>query len=293
MRTLLLRLLFLLIASTLAPVWALASSRGIYLTQSTAENTPMVKSLIQQARASGVDTFVVDVGGRSSTYQNNIGLMRANGIHYVARVVVFPLGGSAAEVKSRAVWDKRWQQILYALNLGAHQIQLDYIRYTPKQPASAQNAVDVHQVIQYFRQKMANVGASAKLQTDIFGIVAMRPGLAIGQDARLFAHTVDALCPMVYPSHYDPQPTPSQQPYKTVYSSIAALKKQLVGHPNTKVYAYIELSNYRYPMTPAQRVTYIKAEIKAALDAGADGWYAWSAANQYQLLFSVLKGGGV
>jgi len=56
------------------------------------------------------------------------------------------------------------------------------------------------------------------------------------------------------------------------------------------MYAYIELSNYHYSMNQAQKIAYIKAQIKAVNDAGADGWYAWSPHNRYENLFLILKG---
>ena len=56
-----------------------------------------------------------------------------------------------------------------------------------------------------------------------------------------------------------------------------------------KVYAYIELSNYHYPMTKEKTLEYIKAQIKAVADADADGWYAWSPHNRYDNLFNLLE----
>ena len=56
-----------------------------------------------------------------------------------------------------------------------------------------------------------------------------------------------------------------------------------------KMYPYIELSNYHFPMSRPKTLEYIKAQIKAVHDAGADGWYAWSPHNRYDNLFHVLE----
>ena len=52
---------------------------------------------------------------------------------------------------------------------------------------------------------------------------------------------------------------------------------------------WIELSNYHYKMGRSKRILYIKAQIKAAKDAKADGWYAWSPHNRYEYLFDILQ----
>ncbi len=57
-----------------------------------------------------------------------------------------------------------------------------------------------------------------------------------------------------------------------------------------KVYAYIELSNYHFPMSRAKTLEYIKAQIRAVDEADGDGWYAWSPHNRYDNLFRVLQG---
>ena len=61
------------------------------------------------------------------------------------------------------------------------------------------------------------------------------------------------------------------------------------GKMPIKMYPYIELSNYHYPMSRPKTLQYIQAQIKAAHDAGADGWYAWSPHNRYDNLFKVLE----
>ena len=96
---------------------------------------------------------------------------------------------------------------------------------------------------------------------------------------------------MVYPSHYEPYRVHAKIPYKTVYNSLIALKKQLrrAKCPNKKIIAYIELYNYRYYMNFSQKVYYIREQIKATKKAGVTGWYAWSPRNKYRALFRALS----
>lgn len=264
-----------------------AFSKGIYITSSTAQSTKRMKYLIKQAKATGIDTFVIDVYGKSKRYSKNIALVRKAGIRYVARVVVFPYGGTHAKVTSRAIWEKRWKWAKYAVSLGASAIQLDYIRYHVRNRPSDKNAHYVHNVIKFFRNKLKGTGV--RLQIDIFGIAATRPARGIGQNVPLFANSLDAINPMVYPSHYEPYRHHAVRPYSTVLHSIQGLKRQLKGYNHVKINAFIELYNYRYPMSRAKKIKYIQAQIQAAKDAGANGWYAWSAQNKYGLLFYILK----
>ncbi len=95
---------------------------------------------------------------------------------------------------------------------------------------------------------------------------------------------------MVYPSHYEPFRYHATRPYETVYDSLVGIKDQLKDTPvKVKVIPYIELSNYRYPLSHSKKLEYIEAQIKAAENGGADGWYVWSPHNKYDNLFTVLS----
>src|SRR3990167_1243083 len=84
-----------------------AFSRGIYLTQDTEQNSAKLATLIQKAKQYNIDTFVVDINIPSKIYAKNISKILASGIHYVARVVIFPHGGTHAQVTNRSIWAKR------------------------------------------------------------------------------------------------------------------------------------------------------------------------------------------
>ena len=69
-----------------------------------------------------------------------------------------------------------------------------------------------------------------------------------------------------------------------------SLRKQFNNKPlNFKLIPFIELSNYRYPLSKTEKTKYIHDQIRASEDANADGWYFWSAGNKYQSLFDLLK----
>lgn len=275
-------------------LWAIALSakameRGIYITSSTLENTKRINYLIKQAKASGINTFVIDYDGPNKAYTRNIPLVKEAGLKYVARIVVFPHGANPGQMTSQPYRDKKFNEIKEAIDLGANAIQLDYIRYSSKTvKPSEKNEQDVLATIKWYKEKINSY--KLPMQIDVFGITSHHPEKRIGQYPKTFANYVDAINPMVYPSHYWPYQEYSAKPYQTVYNSLTALKTQLKDQKPVKINAYIEAHNYHYPkMGAAKKANYVAAQIKAVEDAKVDGWYFWSAHNHYDHLFNVLQ----
>jgi hypothetical protein len=73
-----------------------------------------------------------------------------------------------------------------------------------------------------------------------------------------------------------------------VHSSLVGIQKQM-GQARVPVLAYIELFNYHYKLSTPERIDYIRAQLRAARDAKAEGWIAWSAGNRYDILFDLLR----
>ena len=269
---------------------AYAWDKGIYLTQYTLENPKKLDYLIQEAKATGINTFVIDHEYQSSHYAAAIAKVKAAGIKYVVRVVVFDNGGAAKQIKSPEYWEERYKYVEDAIKAGADRVQLDYIRYSSKEPASPEHAKDVYKIIKWFKAKVGS--HNVPMEIDIFGEVSYYPSMHIGQDIKMFADSVDGVNPMVYPSHYWPYQKYSAEPYKTVNNSLNALSGQFNDEPPFKIHAFIEAANYHYlkKTSDSDKQKYLLQEIRAVEDAKAvAGWYVWSANNSYDNLFKVLK----
>jgi len=267
-----------------------AWDKGIYLTQYTAENPKKLDYLIREAKATGLNTFVIDHDYYSSRYAPTIAKVKDAGLKVVTRIVVFADGGSAKQVRSQAYWEEKYKLVHEAIRAGSDVIQLDYIRYSSKGPANPQNAKDIYQVIRWFKTKINAQGVP--MEIDIFGEVGYYPSMHIGQDIKMFADSVDGVNPMVYPSHYWPYEKYSADPYKTVKDSLNALVAQFDNKPPFKVHAFIEATNYHYlkKTSNAQKQKYLLQQIRAVEDANSvSGWYVWSANNVYDNLFQVLR----
>jgi hypothetical protein len=262
------------------------SMQGIYLQQYTAMTPKRLERLIDNALDVGVNTLVVDLWARGNNYKKAIARIQERGLKYVPRIVMFEDGGNRQQVNDRNVWEDRWKLAQYALELGAKDVQLDYIRYSSKTSASPQNALDIREVLRFMKQRINERGA--RLQIDVFGEVGYGPSVHIGQDMSVLASEIDAVCPMVYPSHYRPYEETVHQPYEVVFGSLQGIKRQM-GEASVPVFAYIELFNHRFKLSPEERTDYIRAQLRAVREAKAQGWIAWSAGNRYDVLFDVLR----
>ncbi len=267
-----------------------AWDQGIYLTQYMLEQPSKLDYLIRNAKETGINTFVIDHEYYSSHYAPAIAKVKAAGIKDVARIIVFSDGGNAEQIHSQAHWEKKLKLANDAIKAGADAIQLDYIRYSSKEPANPQHAKDVYEIIKWYKEK---IGAQhVPLEIDIFGEVSYYPSMHIGQDIKMFADSVDGVNPMVYPSHFWPYQKYSAEPYKTINNSLNALEGQFKNNAPFKVHAFIEAANYHYvkKTSNAEKQKYLLQEIRAVEDAkDVSGWYVWSANNVYENLFQVLR----
>ena len=267
-----------------------AWDRGIYLTQYMVENPAKLNYFIRESKVAGINTFIIDHDYYSSHYAGAIAKVKAAGIKNVARIVVFSDGGNAKQIHSQEHWEEKLKLAKDAIKAGADAVQLDYIRYSSKEPANPQHAKDVYEIIKWFKTRIN--AEHVPMEIDIFGEVSYYPSMHIGQDIKMFADSVDGVNPMVYPSHFWPYQKYSAEPYKTINNSLNALVSQFKGNTPFKVHAFIEAVNYHYikKTSNAEKQKYLLQEIRAVEDAkDVSGWYVWSANNVYDNLFQVLK----
>ena len=142
MKTIITNLVLILVSLflLLSPISSIAYDKGIYINQSTLENSKKLNYLIKRSKQTGIKTFIVDLEKVTPRYKKHIDLIKSNNIRYVARIVVFPHGGTAKQIRSKAHWNKKYKLAKQALDFGADEIQLDYIRFKPTQKPSAKNA---------------------------------------------------------------------------------------------------------------------------------------------------------
>ncbi len=264
--------------------------RGIYVSDETMHqhHHVLLEPMLTRAKEVGINLLVVDLNRVSPLYAKNLELLKGFGIPFIVRIAIFPGGAQPNAIRGEgAHWHKKINLVDEAARLGAGQIQLDYIRYAASQVPSPHNVEDVLEVVRAFKERA--LLHALPLQAAVFGVTSFKPVTSIGQNLPLFAEVVDAICPMVYPSHYEPYVEHSKHPYQTIATSLAALREQFGNQAlKFKLVPYIEAYNYRYYLGSEQRRKYIAAEIQATQDQNSDGFIVWSANNRYSYLFDVL-----
>src|SRR5262245_34623201 len=120
-------------AALAAPSTGPFKIQGIYVQQGVAQSPQRLDHLINNSVQSGVTTLGVDLcGAPSPNYKKAVERIQQHGLQYVPRITMFPDGGKHEQIVSREYWEQRWKLASYGLDLGAKDIQLDYIRYSSK-----------------------------------------------------------------------------------------------------------------------------------------------------------------
>ena len=183
---------------------------------------------------------------------------------------------------------------------GVDEVQFDYIRY----PAQG-NIKDIdygfdpkthpkHQVITGFLQRaQSELHKMGKMVSiDVYGVIAWQQSIDernTGQRVQDMARYTDAICPMVYPSHFfgtfDGHKHPGDEPDYFVDAGVKKLAKITNGtgvtiRPWLQAFPW-HVSNF----TPR----YVTTEIHAARREGAVGYLLWNAGNKYDVGFAGAK----
>jgi hypothetical protein len=119
----------------------------------------------------------------------------------------------------------------------------------------------------------------ARVSVAVFGLSATR-NLGIGQKPRRLAREVDAIYPMVYPSHYRPGEfnldDPNAEPGDTVALSLADFRRALHGRA-ALIVPWLQDFSLGRPYTLADG----RAQIAAARAASTGGFLLWNAGGIY------------
>ncbi|MFI5299075.1 MAG: putative glycoside hydrolase [Polyangiales bacterium] len=193
------------------------------------------------------------------------------------------------------------------LAAGVDELQLDYVRY----PTEGSGDADFHLRDRHLTTPGVITGwvhtvhertkaAGVPLSLDVFGIVAWRAQADIdstGQDLQKLGPEIEAISPMVYPSHFADGfagfKVPGDHPEIVAMGTarvVAELK--LGGAPDVIVRPWLQAFSYG---TTSYGSRYVAQEMDAASTGGGVGWLAWNAAGEYGPTFAATgerRGGG-
>lgn len=190
-------------------------------------------------------------------------------------------GSSYTNPYSKEVWDYLVQLAEDAVRRGFREIQFDYVRFpTDGVVADArfpgawgQRDDAIAAFLQYARERIHALGAW--VSADVFGhALDHRDDAGIGQRIEKLCQSVDIVCPMIYPSHYEPGSynlkNPDTSPYETVNFATRDATRRFAG--NGALYRPW-LQDFAYP-TP-YGVAEVKAQIQAVEQHGYTEWLLW------------------
>ena len=263
--------------------------RGIYLTTSSAKDIEKLKIFVEKAKAASMNVLVMDC--QTSKYkecvipEENIQYCIENGIHPVARVVLFPDGLSYYPVEQSVINEKLAIAESACIN-GFREIQFDYIRFNDsnklKNLALNDRYAFISSLLSKAREHLGKY--NARIAVDIFGRVPLNQDDIIGQKMENLDEAVDIICPMAYPSHYTWSKKMLDDPYYTVYTtSVKAAERA----KNAGIVTYIQAFKMKLGANAYDH--YLREQIKAVHESGVRGYIMWNARQDYEVPLSVAK----
>jgi hypothetical protein len=186
----------------------------------------------------------------------------------------------------KRVWKYNVDLGVAAAEAGFDEIQFDYVRFPTDGDVAAAvygsktrqgKAAVIADFLEYAARRLRPLGV--RVSADLFGLAAAR-NMGIGQKPSLLAREVDALYPMVYPSHFGPGqydlPDPNAQPGRTVALALRDFDVKMRGS-GARLVPWLQ----DFSLGRTYTLQDVRDQIQAARDAGAEGFMLWNAEGVY------------
>lgn len=192
---------------------------------------------------------------------------------------------------------KNWEYVrdvaLWAVEMGFHEIQLDYVRFpdsargleksgTVLMPGHEEYETRGDCIAAFLEYMSEALEGKAYLGADIFGFATIAADdMGIGHKWEQLADSVDFMCPMVYPSHYyNPGiygfQVPEAHPYEVVYKAMAEALERSEGL-RAKTRPWLQDFSMRIKYGPEE----VSGQIRATFEHGIRTYMLWNPANNY------------
>jgi hypothetical protein len=186
----------------------------------------------------------------------------------------------------RRVWKYNVDLAVAAAKAGFDEIQFDYVRFPSDGDISIIRYPGAHPqpmgwtipaFVQYAHRRLHPLGV--RVSVDVFGLSATHD-LGIGQIPRRISNYVDAVYPMVYPSHYNPGefnlPDPNAAPATTVTRSLLDFQAALEGR-QARLTPWLQ----DFSLGRTYTLDDVRAQVRAARSNGAHGFLLWNPEGVY------------
>ncbi len=186
----------------------------------------------------------------------------------------------------RRVWQYDVAVASAAARAGFDEIQFDYVRFPSDGDVSSIHypvrtgtpmAGTITQFVRFASRSLHKLGV--RVSVDVFGLAATRD-LGIGQKPRRLAKYVDAVYPMVYPSHFNPGEyglaDPNANPGQTVTDALLFFEAELNG-TSARLVPWLQDFSLGRTYTEAD----LRAQIAAARSLDTRGFLLWNPLGLY------------
>lgn len=262
----------------------------------------------------GASAYVGDHAPSMKDFQAVIDALHSRHLYLIARIVVFkddPLASAHPEWTvrdaagqpwrdrenlqwmdpfSQEVWRHNIDVAQEAARAGFDEIQFDYVRFPDagglrfSQPNTRENRTSA--IVGFLDTARARLAPfNVFISADIFGYVCWNlDDTAIGQQLETLGAPLDYISPMLYPSGFtwglpgctNPVADPEQIVRRSLHEA-----KQRTGLPGVRFRPWLQaFRDYAFDRREFD-ATAIRAQTKAAEDAGTDGWMLWNPRNRY------------
>jgi hypothetical protein len=197
-----------------------------------------------------------------------------------------PAGLAWMNPYDRRVWKYAVDVAAAAAKAGFDEIQFDYVRFpsdgdvdsivyprTSKEPRDR----TIERFFAYASRRLRPLGV--RVSADLFGLAATRD-VGIGQAPKRLGRHLDAIYPMVYPSHYVPGEyhltDPEAFPGRTVAESLRDYRRELRGQ-KVRIVPWLQDFSLRRPYGLAE----VADQVDAARRGRAGGFMLWNPLGVY------------
>src|SRR5690242_1237315 len=289
--------------------------RGVHVTMATASLPGRLQQYLAIPGLNAIELDVKDengeVGpGRYYNVKRAVRDVHAHGDYLIGRVVTFedPVlserrpelavhnsDGSVWHNNAGLGWTNPYDRRVWAYNVniaaavakaGFDEIQFDYVRFPSDGDLSQIRYPGPHPqpmrwtipaFVQYAGKRLHRLGAN--ISVDVFGLSATRD-LGIGQLPRRVSNYVDAVYPMVYPSHYNPGEyginLPNDQPGLVVSRSLADFRRALEGR-NARLTPWLQ----DFSLGRTYTLQDVQLQVAAAREHHTNGFLLWNPEGVY------------
>ena len=289
---------------------------GVYLTSYALSKRDVVEGIFTARRAGKINAVVLNVKNMHGevTYDSAVPLartigastgrldlatlvpaLRKEGFYVIARQVLFFDPLLAGHLGEEEDWVPVGNDVAVGYNLeiaeevtsfGFDELQFDYIRYADVGSLESLYEERYAAVDRFLAEAVDRLGARITLSADVFGRVLWpwneRRIDPIGQSLEEMSGRLDYISPMVYPSHYAEQAY-RDDPYQVVLDALRAGRDRV----DTAIRPFLQAFDMALP-AGMDLETYIREQIRAAEEAGAEGYLFWHPACEYDALYRAL-----